>query len=136
VSGHGGVGLHAAVSLGLLPYVLMSELYPAAIRALGMSLAAATAWGVNAVVSLSFLPLMDAVGVAPVCALFAAVCAMAFVYTKRVVGEHPGRARRSEGRQDGGRRSAFERIGQDGGLSRDLRGHGNSFNNFKNIVMA
>lgn len=81
-----------AVSLGPLPYVLMSELFPAAIRALGMSLAAATAWGVNAVVSLSFLPLMEAVGVAPVFALFAGVCAVAFIYTKRVVPETKGRA--------------------------------------------
>ncbi|MBT6117818.1 MAG: sugar porter family MFS transporter [Rhodospirillaceae bacterium] len=81
-----------AVSLGPLPYVLMSELFPAAIRALGMSLAAATAWGVNAVVSLSFLPLMEWIGIAPVFALFAVVCAVAFAYTKRVVPETKGRS--------------------------------------------
>ncbi len=81
-----------AVSLGPLPYVLMAELFPAAVRALGMSLAAATAWGVNAVVSLSFLPLVDGVGVAGAFALFAGVCGIAFVYTKRSVPETKGRS--------------------------------------------
>ena len=81
-----------AVSLGPLPYVLMSELFPAAIRALGMSLAAATAWGVNAVVSLSFLPLMEGIGVSGVFALFAVVCGVAFMYAKRVVPETKGRS--------------------------------------------
>ena len=81
-----------AVSLGPLPYVLMAELFPAGVRALGMSLAAATAWGVNAIVSLSFLPLVDGVGVAGAFALFAGVCAIAFVYTKRAVPETKGRS--------------------------------------------
>ena len=81
-----------AVSLGPLPYVLMAELFPAAIRALGMSLAAATAWGVNAVVSISFLPLVDGIGVSGAFALFAVVCGIAFIYTLRVVPETKGRS--------------------------------------------
>lgn len=81
-----------AVSLGPLPYVLMAELFPAAIRPLGMALAAATAWGVNAVVSLSFLPLIGGVGVAGAFLIFAGICALAFVFVHRLVPETKGRS--------------------------------------------
>ena len=81
-----------AVSLGPLPYVLMSELFPAAVRPLGMALAAATAWGTNAVVSLSFLPLLGAVGVAGAFFVFAGVCALAYVFVYRLAPETKGRS--------------------------------------------
>lgn len=81
-----------AISLGPLPYVLMSELFPAAIRPLGMSLAAATAWGVNAVVSISFLPLVEGIGVSGAFFLFAGICAVAFVFVQVLVPETKGRS--------------------------------------------
>jgi MFS transporter, SP family, galactose:H+ symporter len=81
-----------AVSLGPLPYVLMSELFPASVRPLGMALAAATAWGTNAVVSLSFLPLLGAVGVAGAFFVFAGVCAVAYVFVHRLAPETKGRS--------------------------------------------
>jgi SP family galactose:H+ symporter-like MFS transporter len=81
-----------AVSLGPLPYVLMSELFPSAVRPLGMSIAAATAWGVNAVVSLSFLPMATAIGVAGAFFVFAGVCAVAFIFVQRLVPETKGRS--------------------------------------------
>jgi MFS family permease len=81
-----------AVSLGPLPYVLMSELFPAAVRPLGMAVAAATAWGVNAAVSLSFLPLASAIGVSGAFFVFAGVCLIAFVFVQRLVPETKGRS--------------------------------------------
>lgn len=81
-----------AVSLGPLPYVLMSELFPAAVRPLGMSLAAATAWGINAIVSLGFLPLVAGIGVSGAFLLFAALCAVAFFFVERLVPETKGRS--------------------------------------------
>ena len=101
VEGLPGVGIAAvaclgtfivafAVSLGPLPYVLMSELFPAAVRPLGMSLAAATAWGVNAVVSLGFLPLMAAIGVSGTFFVVAGVCAVAYLFVQRLVPETKG----------------------------------------------
>jgi SP family galactose:H+ symporter-like MFS transporter len=103
VKGLPGVGLAAvaclgcfivafAVSLGPLPYVLMSELFPAAVRPLGMALAAATAWGTNSVVSLSFLPLLGAVGVAGTFSVFAGICAVAYLFVQRLVPETKGRS--------------------------------------------
>ena len=80
-----------AVSLGPLPYVLMSELFPATVRPLGMAIAAATAWGVNAIVSISFLPMATALGVGGAFFVFAGVCAVAFVFVLRLVPETKGR---------------------------------------------
>ena len=42
--------------------------------------------------SLSFLPLMEGIGVSGVFALFAVVCGVAFMYAKRVVPETKGRS--------------------------------------------
>ena len=81
-----------AVSLGPLPYVLMSELFPTAVRPLGMAVAAATAWGVNAVVSISFLPLATAIGVSGAFIVFGGVCAIAFLFVQRLVPETKGRS--------------------------------------------
>jgi SP family galactose:H+ symporter-like MFS transporter len=80
-----------AVSLGPLPYVLMSEIFPSAVRPLGMAVAAATAWGVNAVVSVSFLPLAGTIGMSGTFFVFAGVCAVAFVFVYRLVPETKGR---------------------------------------------
>lgn len=81
-----------AISLGPLPYVLMSELFPAAIRPLGMSLAAATAWGINAVVSITFLPLVTGIGVSGAFFLFAAICCCAYVFVQILVPETKDRS--------------------------------------------
>jgi SP family galactose:H+ symporter-like MFS transporter len=44
-----------ALSLGPLPYVLMAELFPSAIREQGIAAASATSWLFNALVALTFL---------------------------------------------------------------------------------
>jgi hypothetical protein len=96
-----------AVSLGPLPYVLMSELFPAAIRPFGMAVAAATAWGVNAVVSISFLPLTAAIGISGAFFVFAGICAVAFLFIQILVPETKGRSlEQIERSLRGGRRTA------------------------------
>jgi len=40
-----------AMSMGPIPYIMMSELFPLPIRTLGMSIVSATAWGINALVT-------------------------------------------------------------------------------------
>ncbi|MFC3225707.1 sugar porter family MFS transporter [Marinibaculum pumilum] len=81
-----------AISLGPLPYVVMAEVFPARVRSLGMGIAAAMAWGVNAIVSVAFLPLAAAIGMSGVFALFAAICAIAFVFVWVLVPETRGRS--------------------------------------------
>lgn len=81
-----------AVSLGPLPYVVMAEVFPARVRSLGMAIAAAMAWGVNALISVAFLPLATIIGMSGVFAIFAAICVAAFLFVYFLVPETRGRS--------------------------------------------
>ena len=81
-----------AVSLGPLPYVLMSELFPLALRGVGMGIASATAWGVNVLVSLTFPVLVEAMGIALVFGLYGLVSVAALVFVVVLVPETRGRS--------------------------------------------
>lgn len=76
-----------AVSLGPIPYVLMSELFPMRVRSLGMGVAAATAWGINAIVSLAFPLVEAAIGIGETFGIFALVCAGTYIFAERMVPE-------------------------------------------------
>lgn len=65
-----------AMSLGPLPYVLMSELFPTAIREPGIAAASATSWLFNGLIAFTFLSLVEGIGLSGVMALFMAVCAV------------------------------------------------------------
>jgi len=80
-----------AISLGLLPYVIMSEVFPAKVRGMGMGLATATGWGINCLVTLFFLPAAEWVGQGTVFGFFAAICAVSFVFSYFLVPETKGR---------------------------------------------
>ncbi len=81
-----------AVSLGPLPYVLMSEVFPLSVRARGMSLAAATSWVLNIVVAMTFLLMLDGLGAGTTFLFYAGVCAVALVFSWAVVPETRGRS--------------------------------------------
>lgn len=90
-----GLGVYIvafAVSLGPLPYVLMSELFPSAIREVGIATASATSWLFNMLVAFTFLSLVEAMGLAAVIALFAVMCAIAFVIGILFVPETKGKS--------------------------------------------
>lgn len=70
-----------AVSLGPIPYVIMSEIFPLRVRSMGMSLAAASAWGCNMVVTVTFLSLLEALGQANVFWLYCAICLGGLVFS-------------------------------------------------------
>jgi SP family galactose:H+ symporter-like MFS transporter len=80
-----------AVSLGPLPYVVMSELFPLALRGPGMGIASATAWGVNVLVSLTFPVMVGALGVAVVFGLYGLVSLAALVFVLALMPETRGR---------------------------------------------
>ena len=63
-----------AMSLGPLPYVLMSELFPTAIREAGIAMASATSWLFNALIAFTFLSLVAAIGLSGAIGLFLVVC--------------------------------------------------------------
>ena len=77
-----GLGVYImafAVSLGPLPYVLMSELFPSAIREQGIAAASAVSWLFNALVAFTFLSVVESIGLATTIALFLAVCVLSLV---------------------------------------------------------
>jgi MFS transporter, SP family, galactose:H+ symporter len=80
------------VSLGPLPYVLMSELFPLALRGAGMGIASAAAWGVNVLVSLTFPVLVEAFGMALVFGFYGLISIAALAFVLALVPETRGRS--------------------------------------------
>ncbi len=79
-----------AASLGPLPYVMMSEVYPRHVRALGMSMATLANWGLNFVVVFSFPILVAAFGLGGVFAFYSLICVAGLFFTRRYVPETNG----------------------------------------------
>jgi len=79
-----------AVSLGPLPYVLMSELFPVAVRERGIAVASATSWLFNALVAVSFLSGIETIGLSGVLLIFTVVCLIALFLGLRFVPETRG----------------------------------------------
>ena len=79
-----------AISLGPLPYVLMSELFPSAVREKGIAVASATSWLFNALVAANFLSGIEAIGLSGVLTIFAVACMIALVIALRFVPETRG----------------------------------------------
>lgn len=79
-----------ALSLGPLPYVMMAELFPLNVRSLGMSVASATSWGTNIVVSLTFLTLLQLLGSSRLFWVYGGICAVALVFSVLMVPETRG----------------------------------------------
>ncbi|WP_018699802.1 sugar porter family MFS transporter [Amorphus coralli] len=79
-----------AVSLGPLPYVMMSEVFPLNVRGRGMSIASLTNWGFNFVVVFSFPILVAHLGLGGVFAIYAIICALGLVFAYRYVPETSG----------------------------------------------
>lgn len=63
-----------ALSLGPLPYVLMAELFPTAIRERGIAVASATSWLFNGIVAGTFLSVVQGIGLAGTIGLFLCIC--------------------------------------------------------------
>ena len=77
-----GLGLFIlafAVSLGPLPYVMMSELFPASIRESGIAAASSISWLFNALIAFTFLSVGETIGLTWTMAFFMLVCALSFL---------------------------------------------------------
>lgn len=76
-----------ALSLGPLPYVLMSELFPTAIRERGIAAASATSWLFNGIVAATFLSVVEGIGLAATIGIFLVVCLASLVISLAFVPE-------------------------------------------------
>jgi sugar porter (SP) family MFS transporter len=80
-----------AVSVGVVVFVLPSEVYPLAIRGSAMSTTLVANWGMNFIVSLTFLSLLQALGSGITFWLYAAVCILGVLYAVFLVPETKGK---------------------------------------------
>ena len=76
-----------AISLGPLPFVIMSEIFPQRVRGAGMSMASISNWGFNFVVVFTFPVLLAGPGLAFTFTIFSVVCLCGIVFTLRRVPE-------------------------------------------------
>lgn len=63
-----------AISLAPLGWLLISEVFPLSVRGVGMSIGSLAHWGFNAVISFTFLKLVNSIGIASTFWLYAVVC--------------------------------------------------------------
>lgn len=68
-----------AISLGPLPYVMMSELFPSAIRESGIAVASSVSWLFNATIAFTFLSVISAIGLTATISIFMIVCLLSLI---------------------------------------------------------
>ncbi len=81
-----------AIGLGPVFWLLIAEIFPLAIRGRGMSIATVTNWAFNMLVSLTFLDLLSSVGQSTTFLFYAALTALAGLFTWYLVPETKGRS--------------------------------------------
>jgi sugar porter (SP) family MFS transporter len=79
-----------AISLGPLPHLMMSEVFPLSVRGPGMSVASVSNWGFNFLVVFLFPVVLSAIGLTLTFALFAVICLGGMVFTVFFVPETKG----------------------------------------------
>jgi SP family galactose:H+ symporter-like MFS transporter len=81
-----------AVGLGPVFWLLIAEIFPLAVRGRAMSLATISNWGVNLLVTVTFLGLVDLCGRTGTFLLYAVLTLVALVFTAALVPETKGRS--------------------------------------------
>ena len=81
-----------SVSLGPVPYIVTSEVFPQKVRNVGVSAATAVQWVMNALVTFSFLRIRELWSAQGVWMLYLAVSLFALVVVYKVLPETSGRS--------------------------------------------
>jgi len=80
-----------AVSWGPVMWVLLGEMFPNRMRGAALAVSGATNWVSNFVVTVTFLPLLNAVGLAGAYAVYAAAAVLSLPFVWALVGETRGK---------------------------------------------
>ena len=81
-----------AIGLGPVFWLLISEIFPLALRGRGTSAATFANWTSNLGVALTFLLLVDGIGPSATFFLYAAMSVAAWLFTKALVPETKGKS--------------------------------------------
>jgi len=79
-----------AISLGPIMWLMFSEVFPLEVRGFGTSLAAATNWGFNGMVALTFLTLINLLGSASTFLIYAIITVGGIIFVITKVPETKG----------------------------------------------
>lgn len=79
-----------AISIGPLPWVMMSEIFPLKLRSAGMGLSSVSNWFFNAVVVLLFPIMAASLGVANTFGIFSLLCLVGLWFTVKYIPETQG----------------------------------------------
>ncbi|XP_061191891.1 solute carrier family 2, facilitated glucose transporter member 12-like isoform X4 [Saccostrea echinata] len=79
-------------SFGPVSWLILSEIFPASVRGRAISLATVLNWGTNLIVSLTFLDILENIGVSWTFVMFSAVCALSVVFIFFAVPETRGKS--------------------------------------------
>lgn len=70
-----------AISLGPIPYIAMSEIFPLYVRGGGMGLSSISNWGFNGIVVFTFPIMYSALGVEKTFLIYGGICFLGLIYT-------------------------------------------------------
>lgn len=80
-----------AISLAPLGWLLISEVFPLEVRGVGMSIGSLSHWGFNAIISFTFLSLVNSIGIAPTFWFYSAVCVAGLIWGWYYIPETKGK---------------------------------------------
>nr|XP_045013921.1 solute carrier family 2, facilitated glucose transporter member 12 isoform X2 [Jaculus jaculus] len=79
-----------SIGLGPMPWLVLSEIFPGGIRGRAMALTSSMNWGINLLISLTFLTITDLIGLPWVCFLYTAMSVAALVFVVVFIPETKG----------------------------------------------
>jgi SP family galactose:H+ symporter-like MFS transporter len=80
-----------AISLAPLGWLLISEVFPLEVRGVGMSIGSLSHWGFNAIISFTFLSLVNSIGIATTFWFYSAVCIAGLIWGYYYIPETKGK---------------------------------------------
>ena len=80
-----------AISLAPLGWLLISEVFPLEVRGVGMSIGSLSHWGFNAIISFTFLSLVNSIGIATTFWFYAAICIAGLIWGYYYIPETKGK---------------------------------------------
>ncbi|XP_006915461.1 solute carrier family 2, facilitated glucose transporter member 12 [Pteropus alecto] len=79
-----------SVGLGPMPWLVLSEIFPGGIRGRAMALTSSMNWGINLLISLTFLTVTDLIGLPWVCFIYTIMSLAALVFVVVFIPETKG----------------------------------------------